>query len=122
MRIVAAVTASIVLMTVCHGLAIAADEPPALSNNPFTRPPSEVLRVERSVVERDGGSSLTIVLKATMIGRASRLADVEGRILKPGDEVEGYELIEVQEEYAVFRTDGKLITVYVKPQPAEEDE
>jgi hypothetical protein len=122
MRIVAAVTASFVLIAACPGLVSAADEPPALSHNPFSRPLSEVPRVERSAIESNDGSGPTIELKATMIGRANRLANVAGRILKPGDEIEGYELIEVQEEYAVFRTDGKLITVYVKPQPAEEDE
>ena len=122
MRVAVAVAASIVLMTACPGLVNAADEPPALSHNPFSRPRSEVLRVERSLVESDDGSGPTIALQATMVGHSSRLADVAGRILKPGDEIEGYELIEVHEEYAVFRTGGKSITVYVKSQPAEEDE
>lgn len=113
---------SMMLMTASPGLHGAADEPPALSHNPFSRPPSEVLDDDRGVVERDDGSGPMLVLQATMIGHTNRLANVAGRILKPGDEISGYKLIAVFEEFAIFERDGKSITVYVKPNPAEEDE
>jgi hypothetical protein len=74
------------------------------------------------VIERDDGDGATLDLQATMVGNASRLANVAGRILKPGDEIQGYLLVAVQEEYAVFKRDSKTITVYVKPHLAEDNE
>lgn len=99
-----------------------ADAPPTLAHNPFTRPPSEVSRDAPTLVESDDGSGPTLALQATMIGRTSRLANVAGRILKTGDEIQGYLLIAIHEKYAVFRKDGRSITVYVKPNLAEDDE
>jgi hypothetical protein len=100
----------------------AADVPPTLAHNPFSRPPSEVSRDAPTLVESDDGSGPTLALHATMVGGASRLANVAGRILKPGDEIQGYLLIAIFEEYAVFRKDGRSLTVYVKPNLAENDE
>ena len=56
-----------------------------------------------------------------MIGSVNKLANVDGRILKRGDEVEGYLLVAIHEQYAVFRRNGEDIEVYVKPL-AEDDE
>lgn len=100
----------------------AADQPPELTHNPFSRPPSNVSRDDRVVISNDHGTQPSLALQATMVGETSRLADVAGRILKPGDEVEGYLLVAIHEEYAVFDKGGKSITVYVKPQQAEDDE
>jgi hypothetical protein len=100
----------------------AAGGPPELRHNPFSRPPSEVTRNERSAIERDDGDGITLDLQATMISNVSKLANVAGRILKPGDEIEGYLLVAIYEEYAVFRRDSQTITVYVKPHLAEDDE
>lgn len=112
---------SALVTTACPSHA-ATDEPPALTHNPFSRPPSVVPREVRSVVESDDGTGPTLALQATMVGRASRLANVAGRILKPGDEVEGYLLVAVHEEYAIFKRDGKPLTVFVKPHLADDDE
>lgn len=112
---------SILLTTVCP-LQAATDEPPALSHNPFSRPPSVVPRDVRSIVESDDGTGPTLALQATMVGSNSRFANVAGRILKPGDEIEGYRLIAVHEEYAIFKRDGKSLTVYVKPHLADDNE
>lgn len=116
-------------MLVCLTLAAAwlpliasADDPPTLAHNPFSRPPSEVIRVRDSVIERDDGDGQTIDLRATMIGGVSKLANVAGRILKPGDEIEDYKLIAVYERYAVFRRNNKMMTVYVRPNQAEDNE
>lgn len=111
-----------VLATAWFPLHAAADDPPVLVHNPFSRPPSEVTRVRDSVIERDDLGGETIDLRATMIGGASKLANVAGRILKPGDEIENYKLIAVYEQYAVFRRNNEMMTVYVKPDPAEDDE
>jgi hypothetical protein len=122
MRLVTAILASLALVSACPLSANAADGPPELSRNPFSRPSSEVIRSVQSVFEPDNGNSETLDLQATMIGSRNRLANVAGRILKPGDEIEGYRLVAVHERYAVFRRDSKMITVYVKPHLAEDDE
>ena len=122
MRFVTAILTSLALVSACPPPAIAADGPPELSRNPFTRPSSDVIRNVQSVFEPDNGNGETLDLQATMIGSRNRLANVAGRILKPGDEIEGYRLVAVHERYAVFRRDSKMITVYVKPHLAEDDE
>lgn len=103
-------------------LLVAADEPPRLSHNPFSRPSSEVIRVENVVVESEDGSGPNIPLHATMVGSVNRLANVGGRVLKPGDEYQGYQLVDIREQYAVFEREGRPITVYVKPLLAENEE
>jgi len=100
----------------------AAGEPPTLAHNPFSRPPAEAKNDDVRIVDADDRSGPTLALHATMVGPASRLANVGGRILKAGDEIRGYVLVAVHEDYAVFRKSGKLTTVYVKPQLVEDDE
>lgn len=122
MRIATTILVCLVLWAPWPATAAAADGPPRLSHNPFSRPPSEVIRDDRGAIEWDDGNGVTLDLKATMIGNVSKLANVAGRILKPGDEIQGYLLVAVQEEFAVFKRDSKTITVYVKPHLAENNE
>lgn len=103
------------------GLAAAA-EPPPLAHNPFSRPPSVVLRadVEQSFTN---DSPLSILeLNATMVSSSDRLANIRGRILRPGDEIQGYTLLHVYEDRAVFARDDNRLTVFVKPDLVESDE
>lgn len=100
----------------------AADGPSALSHNPFSRPSSEVIRVDPRTIVEDGDPAQPLALQATMVGRSSRLANVAGRILKTGDDYQGYRLVAIQERYAVFERDGRELTVYVKPLTAEDDD
>jgi len=97
----------------------AQDGPPTLRNNPFSRPPSDVIVDDRVSVRTDETVTSPLELQATMIGTVNKLANVDGRILKPGDEIQGHVLVAVHERYAVFRRNGKDTTVYVKPQLAE---
>ncbi len=122
MRVPTAILVCSALATAWLPSLAAADDPPMLVHNPFSRPPSEVTRARDSVIERDDGDGETIDLRATMIGGVSKLANVAGRILKPGDEIEGYKLIAVYERYAVFRRNNEMMTVYVRPNLAEDDE
>ena len=100
-------------------LSTAQDGPPELRNNPFARPPSHVIVDDRVSVRTEEPPSDPLELQATMIGTSNRLANVGGRILKPGDEFEGHVLVAVHERYAVFRRNGKDTTVYVKPELAD---
>lgn len=101
---------------------VAANDPPTLTHNPFSRPSSEVTIDSRRVTDPRGNSSSTPVLRATMVSDSSRLANVEGHILQVGDEIQGYELLEIYEEFAVFARGNKTITVFVKPGLKENDE
>ena len=116
-------TLTFVLLAVAWpGSSSAQDGPPELRNNPFSRPPSSVFVDDRVSPRTEEPASDPLELQATMIGTVNRLANVDGRILKPGDEVQGHVLVAVHERYAVFRRNGKNTTVYVKPEMAENDE
>lgn len=121
MKIVTA-TLTLLLLAALPAKFLAADEPTALSHNPFSRPPSAVTRPARSVVETGDGSAPTIPLQATMVGRVKSLANVGGQILKHGDDYEGYRLLAIHERHVVFEKDGREMTIYVKPERTEDDE
>ena len=122
MRIATNIVLTCMTLALWPALLVAADEPPALSHNPFSRPSSEVIRAESVVLESEDGSGPNIPLQATMIGSVNRLANVGGRILKTGDEFEGYRLVDIREQYVVFKKAGRPITVYVKPLLADNEE
>ena len=103
-----------------------AAEPPSLAHNPFSRPPSErTVPDTRSPRSEDDGP-VGLVLTATMVAGNDRLANIDGRVMRPGDEIEGYELLQVFEDRAVFDKNGRQLTVYVKPElvddPVDNDE
>ena len=111
----------ILLLAVLPLVSIAADSPPSLSNNPFSRPPSAVIPAQRPDRGDDDGANQALQLQATMVGSVNRLANVDGQVLKPGDEYRGYRLRAIHEGYAVFERAGQRITVYVKPEPGEDE-
>ncbi|MDH5622023.1 MAG: hypothetical protein OEY74_08070 [Gammaproteobacteria bacterium] len=110
--------ALLALLTNADGLA---DEPVSLLHNPFSRPPSLIIRASNPVIEKDG-TVRTLDLRATMVSKTDRLANVAGRTLRPGDEVQGYTLLQVFEDRAVFSRAGARLTVYVKPELVDDDE
>jgi len=96
-----------------------AKEPAPLTHNPFARPPSEVTIEARPTIAADG-SVQTIDLRATLVVANRGLANVGGRILRPGDDAQGYTLQQVFEDRAIFSREGKRLTVYVKPELVED--
>lgn len=108
-------------MLFVSGSPTSASEPQALAHNPFSRPPSEVaIDVSAPIVIAEG-STTAPDLRATMVTIGSRLANVAGIILQPGDEIQGFRLLHVYEDRAVFESQGRQQTVYVKPDPAEDE-
>ena len=103
-----------------HLLAADDSEPPALTNNPFSRPPSEVIVSVTNPISAGPVSSEPLDLQATMIGTVNRLANVGGKILRRGDEIQGYVLVAIHERYAVFERNGEETTVYVKTAQADD--
>ena len=70
-------------------------------------------------VRNADGSTSAIELQATMVAVNDRLANVAGRILRPGDEVQGFTLLRIYEDRAVFSRQGHEQTIFVKPDLAE---
>lgn len=120
--IVHRVVLALVLLAAWLPETLVAGEPPPLAHNPFSRPPSQEKDYDLGIVQNDDGSGATLALRATMVGPARRLANVAGRVLTAGDEIEGYRLVAIHEDYAVFEKGSKAMIVYVKPQPEEDND
>ena len=121
MMLRAATIALITLGSIMLGPSVWATDAPPLRNNPFARPPSAVTMTEVSP-RRPDETGRPLELRATMVGPRDKLANVAGKTLRPGDEFEGYTLIEVYEDHAVFDRGGNRTTVYVKADLEEDDE
>ena len=67
-------------------------------------------------------SNALLTLRITMVSNRKRLAKVGEKILAPGDEVQGYRLLRVYEDRAVFERQGNELTVYVKPNLEDPDD
>ena len=111
---------SLIVVTLMTGTVAAQEEPPVLRNNPFSRPPSDVVIDDRVSIPSEEGEVFAIELQATMIGSVNRLANVGGQILRTGDIVQGYRIAAIHEQYVVFERDGNALTVYVKPLQADD--
>ena len=107
------------LLLLASGLVAADDDPQELRHNPFSRPPSE----GKAAAISDGRSSTVaaadIDLRATMVATNDKLANIDGRIVRPGDEVQGYRLLQVFEDRVVISRGGRRLTMYVKPDVVE---
>lgn len=97
-----------------------ASEPPKLEHNPFARPSTDDIQVTRNANSNNSQSIEELQLNATMVSESSRLVNVNGRVIRVGDDIFGYTLRRVYENRAVFIKNGKQTTIYVKPK-LEED-
>ena len=95
-------------------------EPPPLTNNPFSRPAMLIAPNDAAPVDERGNAPLRLV--ATMVGSQHKIANVEGRVLRAGDEIRGYRLKRVYEDRAIFERNGSDVVVYVKPELEDQDE
>ncbi len=101
------------------GTSNAVAEPPPLKNNPFSRPPAPLIR---ETIRPEGDTSTTpLIVIATMVSSTAAFANIEGQVMRPGQEINGYVLKRVYEDRAVFERDGNELTVYVKPELEEND-
>lgn len=112
----------VLVMILAAGIALATPdrEPPTLRNNPFSRPPSEVIVSMTNPIVAGPVSNEPLELHATMIGTVNRLANVGGKVLRRGDEIQGYVVVAIHERFAVFERNGEKTTVYVRPIQTEE--
>ncbi len=113
----------LILGFLAFGLDVAADEPRGLKNNPFHRPDiDETPRIVQVDEDASESSLPELDLRITLIAGRERLARVGDALLRPGDDVDGYTLVRVYENYAVFERRGREVTVHVKPGLLTEDE
>ncbi len=63
-----------------------------------------------------------LVVTATMVSTGERLAHIDGRVLREGEEIYGYRLLRIDEDKAIFERNGETETVLVKPERDENDE
>lgn len=94
-----------------------ADDAPTLANNPFLRPQL----VERAPAADPAASPLLELRAILSAGDASRV-DVGGHIVGVGEEVNGYRLISVSEDGAVFEHAGRSIHVPLAARAATADD
>ncbi len=111
---------ALICVLALHGTAVAS-EPPPLEHNPFSRPPSQV-RIDDGRVETVLRAATELVVTATMVSSGERLAHVDGRVLREGEEIYGYRLLRIYEDKAIFERNGDTETVFVKPEQDENDE
>jgi hypothetical protein len=103
------VLVTILLLCVC-GSAWAADPLPAVRRSPFIAP----ARFVRSQPLLPAALPATVLhLRATMIARGWSMADVNGTMLTPGETIDGYRLLQVRENEAVFMKDGSRVVVSI---------
>ena len=99
-----------------------AAEPPPIGHNPFDRPAYVAVVRTGDGDARASEPAPAIDLRSTMVGANTALADVGGRILRPGDTIGDATLTRVLEDRAIFLHNGRTVTVLVKPAPDESDE
>ena len=117
----AQLTAMIFLLSLAIRMAHGA-EPTPLANNPFDRPTSLAVASPSSADGPQHTIGRLVDLRSTMVGANEKLANVGGKILRPGDVLGDFELLRVFEDRATFNYNGKQITVLVKPPPDDSDD
>lgn len=110
------------LIATCAVTTGIADEAPPITLNPFARPPSVTIAEEPSLTAPATARRVTMDLRATMVGERGSLANVAGKIISPGDTVEGFQLLRVYDDRAEFEIQGERVTVYVRPPVDENNE
>ena len=98
------------LITVGLAVAVAAD--PLPQKNPFNKPAFMANLEEASVRPSTAEPSLAeLQLSATLVGGGRGLATIDGLVLAPGDEYQGYRLVAVQEGGVVLERGGERMVL-----------
>lgn len=110
------VYAGVILMALCcSGTAKAAE---TLQYDPFARPSITNLSTTSTTAE-DAVTEEAIwnpPLTAVMVAGKNSLVNVDGVIVKLGDEIDGYRLIEVKDYQAIFKKGNKRVVLSIAMQ------
>jgi hypothetical protein len=90
-----------------------------ITRNPFTRPGYTADRPLPTNTEVALLAFEPLQLKATLIAGQQALANINGEILAPGDEIQGHRLLQVREREVVLSKDGERLTLSVDSEKEE---
>ena len=99
------------LLAAAIGGAVADDTAYVLQINPFERPEAEKSAENKPVQEREPPRLEHLRLRATLTAGSESLVNVDGVIVGIGEEFEGYRLVEVRRDQAIFSNGDELITL-----------
>ncbi len=87
---------------------------PELGTNPFSMPKGATSGGRSSA--GSGGVTLEDYgrdLRAVLVGRSGTLVNIGGRVIGAGEEVEGYRLVSVRGDTAVFLIEGRQVEINI---------
>ncbi len=85
-----------------------------LHRNPFERPKLQQPAGRAASPEITGAAAPAWELRGTLVAGRDSLADVDGVIIRVGDDVDGYRLVSVREGIAVFFGNGGRLVLTVE--------
>ncbi len=89
-----------------------------LRHDPFSRPaaakPQRVAEGEKSGTAPAREEEWNPELRAVMLAGRASMANVSGTVVRIGEEVNGYRLVEVRDGEAVFTKGGERVTVSMR--------
>ena len=92
-----------------------------ISKNPFTRPGYTADRPLPGPLAAPPEDQEPLELRATLVAGGRVMANLNGEILEPGDEIQGHRLLRVTEGEAVLLRDGTRMTLLVRDDREEAD-
>ncbi|MEH6503314.1 MAG: hypothetical protein V7682_05360 [Cycloclasticus sp.] len=107
MRISSAILTTIVLLL--NSFTAGADN---LQRDPFQKPDlSRLVKDERVGSNQESAASWSPFLKGTLRSASGSFANLDGKIIKVGEEFEGFSLVAVSERSATFLKDGEKVVL-----------
>lgn len=103
------------------GAVVAEETVYMLQSNPFARPFVEKPTEAKPMPAPKLPSLQDLELRATMVAKGNSFANVGGKILGIGEEIEGYRLVSVESEKAVFSKGDKFITLTLNSESGHEE-
>ena len=94
---------------------------PPMASDPFAMPQEMARMLDERKASASGGESLAaadeLTLKGIFIEADGRAAFVNDRVVQPGDVIEGYEIVRIEDRLIVVRRDGRE-AILALPEPA----
>ncbi len=103
------------------GAVVAEETVYMLQSNPFARPLVEKPTEAKPILAPEPSSLKDLELRATMVTKGDSFANVGGMILGIGEEIQGYRLVSVENEKAVFSKAGEFITLTLDSESGHEE-
>jgi hypothetical protein len=95
-----------------------AEDVPELTHNPFDRPE---LKIEPSAAADTKAGGWPEALRATLIDGPYALANLDGRFVAVGEDLDGAVVVRIGEGSVTLERDGEQRTMTLHPQKAEQD-